>query len=279
MRRSVLAAARRSDRLGIEMLEGARLDAARLDERIDLLGLQPDHAAEPIGGQLTLVDEAIERARGDAQPASRLGGHTEILAETCGVTDFAMMLFLPSGERVAAPHGLGVAHVTLHTSIASVPALITHAAVNRTIGLVYTFMQRVGCTSPRIGVCALNPHAGEQGLFGDEERRVIAPAVQQAVLRGINAAGPYPADTMFHADARRTYDVAVAMYHDQALIPVKTLAFDTGVNVTLGLPFVRTSPDHGTAFALAGTGKASPRSLVEALRLAETMARNAGAVP
>jgi 4-hydroxythreonine-4-phosphate dehydrogenase len=199
-------------------------------------------------------------------------GHTEILAETCGVSDFAMMLYLPSGERVAAPCGLGVAHVTLHTSIASVPALITHAAVNRTIGLVHTFMQRVGCTSPRIGVCALNPHAGEQGLFGDEERRVIAPAVQQAVLRGINAAGPYPADTLLKRAVAGEFDGIVAMYHDQGHIALKLIAFNRAVNVTLGLPIIRTSPSHGTAFDIAWQGTADPSGMIEAIRAAVQLA-------
>ncbi|MGA8435582.1 MAG: 4-hydroxythreonine-4-phosphate dehydrogenase PdxA, partial [Methyloceanibacter sp.] len=124
-----------------------------------------------------------------------------------------------------------------------------------------------------------NPHAGEDGTMGREEIEIIVPAIEAARDQGLDVTGPHPADTLFHAEARKAYDVAVAMYHDQALIPVKTLAFDTGVNLTLGLPFVRTSPDHGTAFALAGTGKASPRSLIEALRLADTMQRNAGAAP
>ena len=115
--------------------------------------------------------------------------------------------------------------------------------------------------------------------MGREEIETIMPAIAEAQRQGLDATGPYPADTLFHAEARKSYDVAVAMYHDQALIPVKTLAFDTGVNVTLGLPFVRTSPDHGTAFPLAGTGRASPRSLIEALRLADTMRRNADATP
>jgi 4-hydroxythreonine-4-phosphate dehydrogenase len=202
-------------------------------------------------------------------------GHTEILAETCGVTDFAMMLYLPSGERVAAPHGLGVAHVKLHTSLASVPALITNSAVNKTIGLVHTFMQRVGCAAPRIGVCALNPHAGEQGLFGDEERRVIAPSVQQAVLRGINAAGPYPADTLLKRAVAGEFDGVVAMYHDQGHIALKLIAFNRAVNVTLGLPIVRTSPSHGTAFDIAWQGTADPTGMIEAIRVAVQLAQHA----
>ena len=133
-----------------------------------------------------------------------------------------------------------------------------------------------GVARPRIAVTGLNPHAGEDGAMGREEIEIIVPAIEAARDQGLDVTGPHPADTLFHAEARKAYDVAIGMYHDQALIPVKTLAFDTGVNVTLGLPFVRTSPDHGTAFALAGTGKASPRSLIEALRLADAMQRNAG---
>ena len=225
-------------------------------------------------------------------------GHTEILAETCGVSDFAMMLYLPECRRLAPRvepftdsatvldkasargssglHcGLGIAHVTLHTSIASVPTLITHASVNKTIGLVHTFMQRVGCASPRVGVCALNPHAGEQGLFGDEERRVIAPAVQQAVLRGMNAAGPYPADTLLKRAVAGEFDGVVAMYHDQGHIALKLIAFNRAVNVTLGLPIVRTSPSHGTAFDIAWQGTADPTGMIEAIHVAVQLASSA----
>jgi 4-hydroxythreonine-4-phosphate dehydrogenase len=122
-------------------------------------------------------------------------------------------------------------------------------------------------------VTGLNPHAGEDGKLGDEEARIIAPAIAALVREGIAVSGPHPADTLFHAAARATYDAVLAMYHDQALIPIKTLAFDTGVNVTIGLPFVRTSPDHGTAFSIAGTGEARASSLIAALKVADTMAR------
>ena len=125
----------------------------------------------------------------------------------------------------------------------------------------------------------LNPHAGEDGTLGREEVDIIIPAIEAARREGLSVAGPYPADALFHGEARKTYDVAVAMYHDQALVPFKTLAFDTGVNVTLGLPFIRTSPDHGTAFALAGTGSARPHSLIEALRLAESMSARVESAP
>jgi 4-hydroxythreonine-4-phosphate dehydrogenase len=128
--------------------------------------------------------------------------------------------------------------------------------------------ERFGIARPRLAVAGLNPHAGEEGTLGDEDLTLVRPAVEQLKAEGIDARGPVPADTLFHEGARATYDVALAMYHDQALIPIKTLAFDHAVNVTLGLPFVRTSPDHGTAFDIAGTGRADPSSLVAALKLA-----------
>ena len=128
-----------------------------------------------------------------------------------------------------------------------------------------------GLARPRLALSGLNPHAGEDGSLGTEDKVIVAPAVEMLRAEGIDARGPLPADTMFHEAARKTYDCAICMYHDQALIPIKTLAFDDGVNVTLGLPFVRTSPDHGTAFDIAGTGRANPASLVAALRLAARM--------
>jgi 4-hydroxythreonine-4-phosphate dehydrogenase len=131
--------------------------------------------------------------------------------------------------------------------------------------------QRFGIAHPRLVAAGLNPHAGEEGAMGTEDHAIVAPAVQRLRQEGIDIRGPLPADTMFHAGARKTYDAALCMYHDQALIPIKTLAFDHAVNVTLGLPFVRTSPDHGTAFDIAGTGKANPSSLAAALRLAHRL--------
>jgi 4-hydroxythreonine-4-phosphate dehydrogenase len=136
---------------------------------------------------------------------------------------------------------------------------------------------RFGITRPRLAVAGLNPHAGEDGTIGREDVDIVAPAIAALRAHGIDARGPLPADTMFHAAARATYDVALCMYHDQALIPIKTLAFDHGVNATLGLPFVRTSPDHGTAFDLAGTGRADPSSLVAALKLAARLSAQAPA--
>jgi 4-hydroxythreonine-4-phosphate dehydrogenase len=192
-------------------------------------------------------------------------GHTEFLAELAGGVEVAMMLACPE---------LRVVPVTIHLSLADAlraldPAVIVRAGRIAAAGLRSLF----GIAQPRLAVAALNPHAGEQGTMGDEETRVIAPAV--AILRkdGIEVRGPTPADTLFHPAARATYDAALCMYHDQALIPIKTIDFSGGVNVTLGLPFVRTSPDHGTALDIAGTGRADPTSLIAALAMADDMAR------
>jgi 4-hydroxythreonine-4-phosphate dehydrogenase len=175
--------------------------------------------------------------------------------------------------------GLRVVPVTIHLPLKDVPGALSQALILDTLMTTARGLARhFGLAKPRIAVTGLNPHAGEDGTMGSEETDIIIPAIAAARAKGLDVTGPYPADTLFHQGARKGYDVAVAMYHDQALIPLKTLAFDEGVNVTLGLPFVRTSPDHGTAFDLAGTGDASPRSLIEALRLAEAMqARARGA--
>jgi 4-hydroxythreonine-4-phosphate dehydrogenase len=159
--------------------------------------------------------------------------------------------------------------VTIHVPLAEVPRLLTTELIATTARIVARDLAaRFGIARPRLAVAGLNPHAGEDGTMGDEDAGIVAPAVARLVAEGIAATGPLPADSMFHDRARATYDAAICMYHDQALIPVKTLAFDETVNVTLGLPFVRTSPDHGTAFDIAGTGRARPDSLIAALKLA-----------
>lgn len=200
-------------------------------------------------------------------------GHTEILAQECGVDQFAMMLYLPPEESIKGKHGLGVAHATLHTSIKSVPGLLTKERIEETIGLVDRFMKRIGCPKPRIGVCALNPHAGEDGLFGDEESTLIAPAVEAAFQTGTLAYGPFPADTLLKRAVQGEFDGVAAMYHDQGHIALKLIAFDRVVNVTLGLPIVRTSPSHGTAFDIAGQGKADPSGMLAAVQVARIMSR------
>lgn len=205
-------------------------------------------------------------------------GHTEILAEECGVTDFGMMLYLPHGDRVRSPHGLGVVHTTLHTSIRSVPDLLTTVGIREKIGLIDGYLRRIGCPSPRVGVCALNPHAGESGLFGDEEQRVIAPAVRAAQAAGIQVQGPLPADTLMMRAVGGEFDGVVAMYHDQGHIALKLIGFDTAVNITLGLPIIRTSPSHGTAFDIAGQNRADPQGMLQAIRIASLLAANRGKV-
>ena len=167
---------------------------------------------------------------------------------------------------------LKVVPLTIHVALTEVPRLVTRELIASTVRIAAEALRRdFGIAHPRIAVAGLNPHAGEDGSIGSEDRDVIAPVLAQLRSEGVTLTGPLPADTMFHAAARAMYDAAICMYHDQALIPIKTLAFDDGVNVTLGLPFVRTSPDHGTAFGIAAQGTASPRSLIEAIKLANAM--------
>ena len=201
-------------------------------------------------------------------------GHTEILAEECGVREFAMMLDLPPGEPLRGPFGLGVAHVTLHTSIKSVPGLLTTPHIEETVHLIDRFLKRVGCESPRIGVCALNPHAGEEGLFGAEEATLIAPAVEAACRTGVLATGPIPADALLRRAVHGEFDGVAAMYHDQGHIALKLIGFERAVNVTLGLPIIRTSPSHGTAFDIAWQGHARADGFIEAVRTAAMLATN-----
>ncbi len=169
---------------------------------------------------------------------------------------------------------LAVVPVTIHIPLAQAAQALSAELIVKTARVVDRDMRaRFGLARPRLAFAGLNPHAGEGGAMGREEIAIIAPAIEALRAEGIDAVGPLPADTMFHPKARARYDVALTMYHDQALIPVKTLAFDEGVNVTLGLPFVRTSPDHGTAFDIAGKGLANPASLIAAVRLADRLTR------
>ena len=186
-------------------------------------------------------------------------GHTEMLADLCAVAEVRMLLV---GER------LRVCHVTTHRSLRSAIEAATRARVLETIRMTATGGRRLGFETPRIGVAGLNPHAGEGGLFGDEELREIAPAVADAQAEGIDVSGPWPADTLFWRAANGEFDFVVAMYHDQGHVPVKLAGFDEGVNVTLGLPFLRTSVDHGTAFDIAGRGIARWQSMAAAIRVA-----------
>jgi len=191
----------------------------------------------------------------------RYPGHTELLAQLCGGSEVVMML---AGDR------LRVTLVTIHEALSRVPELVTFDRILATIRITHESLSRWFTPNPRLAVLALNPHCGEGGMFGDEETRVIAPAVAAARSAGIDAVGPLSADTLFHFASR--YDAVVCMYHDQGLIPLKLLHFDDGVNVTLGLPIIRTSVDHGTAYDLAGTGRASAESMKAALLMAAGMA-------
>jgi 4-hydroxythreonine-4-phosphate dehydrogenase len=196
-------------------------------------------------------------------------GHTEFLGELAlrhfgQAVHPVMMLWSPQ---------LAVVPATIHIPLAQVPSRLTRELLVETAQiLVKDMRQRFGIAAPRLVFCGLNPHAGEGGSIGREEIETIAPAIAELRRDGLNVSGPFPADTLFHAAARAGYNVVIAMYHDQALIPIKTLAFDSAVNVTLGLPFVRTSPDHGTAFDIAGSGRANPASLIAAIKLAARLA-------
>lgn len=203
--------------------------------------------------------QALQDGAGFAYP-----GHTEYLAHLGEVEHVVMML---------ASDQLRVVPATIHIPLSQVPSALTPDLLEQIIRITHTALRnRFGISTPRIAVAGLNPHAGEGGKMGHEELDMIAPLLDRLRRDGLDLSGPMSADTMFHAKARETYDAAVAMYHDQALIPIKTLDFDRGVNVTLGLPFVRTSPDHGTAFDIAGQGIANPSSTIEALKMAARMA-------
>ena len=204
-------------------------------------------------------------------------GHTEFLGELaerhwpgCNSTPIMML----------ACDDLLVVPLTVHVPLSDVATLITEALIETTVNIVADALRdRFGIADPRLAIAGLNPHAGEEGTMGTQERDIIEPAVASLRAQGRNVRGPCAADTLFHAAARKTYDAVIAMYHDQALIPIKTIAFDSAVNTTLGLPFVRTSPDHGTAYDIAGSGKASLDSFVAAMRLAARLAQTQDRIP
>ncbi len=209
-----------------------------------------------------LSKEALHKG-GHAYP-----GHTEILAALSGTKDYAMLL---------STHDLQVIHVTTHIGLLDAIRKITPERVYTTISIADATLRRLGIAKPKIGVCGINPHAGENGLFGNgEEEEKIVPAIQQAVSEGIDAQGPLPADTLFFRARRGDFDIVVAMYHDQGHGPIKVLGLEAGVNMTAGLPFIRTSVDHGTAFDIAGQGIADERSMMEAIYQALRMASVGG---
>jgi 4-hydroxythreonine-4-phosphate dehydrogenase len=192
-------------------------------------------------------------------------GHTEYLAHLSGAKQPVMLIW--SDELAVIP-------ITIHLPLRDVPGKLTKALIVESARIAANdYRSRFGIKNPRLAVCGLNPHAGEEGTIGREEIEIIAPAIESLRAEGIEASGPHPADSLFHEHARKYFDVALGMYHDQVLAPVKALAFDRAVNVTLGLPFVRTSPDHGTAFDLAGSGTANPSSLEAALKLAARLSK------
>ena len=190
-------------------------------------------------------------------------GHTDLLAHLCGTSRVAMMFHAPE---------LKVVLITVHVPLRDVPSLITQDLVARTIDLTCAALPQFGVLEPRLAIAGLNPHAGEGGVLGDEDDRILAPAVAAARARGIDVKGPFPADTVFVRASKGEFDCVLACYHDQGLIPVKLLAFGHAVNVTIGLPIIRTSVDHGTAFDIAGKGVADPGSMIEAVKLAARMA-------
>jgi len=193
-------------------------------------------------------------------------GHTDLLAHLTGARDVAMMFYSDALRVVLA---------TVHIALADVPRALTKASLEATIDLTSRELPRFGIAKARIAVAGLNPHAGEHGLFGREEETIMTPAIEACRARGIDVAGPFPADTVFVRARRGEFDVVIACYHDQGLIPVKLVAFGQAVNVTLGLPIVRTSVDHGTAFDIAGKGVADPQSMIAAVLLAARLARQA----
>ncbi len=275
-------AIRESDAQGASELFSHALPVLPIADKVIGAPGQPDPA--DAGATIAAITQAVELVRAGRACAVvtnpiakdvlyRAGfahpGHTEFLGELA-LTRFGvsatpvMMIWSPQ---------LAVVPLTIHVALKDVPLRLSRTAIVQTAHTLAKGLRRYfGVERPRIACAGLNPHAGESGALGREEIEIIAPAIEQARAEGLDIRGPLPADVMFHEAARAGYDAALCMYHDQALIPVKTLAFDTGVNVTLGLPFIRTSPDHGTAFDIAGSGRAKPSSLIAALRLAERMA-------
>jgi 4-hydroxythreonine-4-phosphate dehydrogenase len=249
-------------------LSGAagRIDAASAPAVIDAIrrAVELVHAGEAAAVVTNPIQKSALMAAGFGFP-----GHTEFLGSLAvdlyGTPSRPVMMLVAPMLRVVP--------VTVHIPLAEVPRRLTTELIIETgIVAAEALASRFGVARPRLAVAGLNPHAGEDGMLGEEDEAIVRPAVDALRAAGVDATGPFPADTMFHAEARTGYDAALCMYHDQALVPLKTLAFDEGVNVTLGLPFVRTSPDHGTAFALAGTGRAKATSLIAALKLAAALA-------
>jgi 4-hydroxythreonine-4-phosphate dehydrogenase len=209
----------------------------------------------------------------------RYPGHTELLAELCHVDEFAMMLYLGSGGQIGGSAGLAIVHVTLHMALRDVFDALSPEAILSKARLVDRVMTDLMGSRPRIGVCALNPHAGEEGIFGREEQEVIRPAIERGLAAGLDLCGPLPADTLIASARAGRFDAVVAMYHDQGHIAIKLLAMHHAVNVTLGLPIVRTSVAHGTALDLAWQGRAQTTGMIEAVKVASRLAQSKSAEP
>ena len=244
--------------LGVVSAEGGRAAASAVQAAV----------AEALAGRVSGIVTAPLHKESLRAAAHPWPGHTELLAEAAGVTDVAMM-FVGGGLRVAL--------LTIHRSLRSVPDAVTRAETQRIVRLVHRELPRLGAKERRIAVCGVNPHAGEHGLFGREEEDVLRPALEGLQAEGLSVTGPLPADTVFVRAVQGEFDAVVAAYHDQGLVPVKLLAFGRAVNVTLGLPFVRTSVDHGTAFDIAALGRADAGSLLAAMALAVELASSRSA--
>lgn len=214
-------------------------------------------------GEVNAIATAPLNKRAMHMAGFRYPGHTELLAELTDTRDYSMML--------VTPH-LRVVHVSTHVSLRAAIERVQEPRILTVIGIAHRTLVRMGIESPRIAVAGLNPHAGESGLFGQEEIEIIGPAIEKAQAQGYNASGPFPPDTIFYRASKGEFDIVVAMYHDQGHIPIKQSGFETGVNVSVGMPFPRTSVDHGTAFDIAGKGIASEGSMIEAIELAARMA-------
>lgn len=255
----------------IEVIDLKNVNMGKLVRgRVDPMGGKAAFAYVETATRLALEKEidAIVTAPLNKEALNKAGyaysGHTEILAHLCDVSDVVMILV--AGD-------LRIAHVTTHVSLRKALDLVTKDRILRVLKLTNEAVKRMGIIEPRLVVAGLNPHAGEDGLFGNEEKEQILPAIEAAKQLGLNVRGPLPPDTAFLRASRGEFDAAIAMYHDQGHIPMKMVGFDKGVNVTLGLPIIRTSVDHGTVFGKAGKGTANPRSLIEAIKLAVTMCR------
>ncbi|MCB2227262.1 MAG: 4-hydroxythreonine-4-phosphate dehydrogenase PdxA [Desulfarculaceae bacterium] len=268
----LLAAGARACGLSLPVVE-----IVETGEPVEITPGQPSAASGRLAG--AFVERALElvqSGQADAMATAPISkealqaagypdtGHTTLLARKTGTERPVMML---AGDK------LKVVLVTIHKALREVPGLITRKAILHTALITdQAFREQLGVPLPRLAVCGLNPHAGEGGIFGDEEKAIIGPAVEELKAAGVDAVGPLPPDTVFWRAAQGEFDVVVCMYHDQGLIPLKLLHFDDGVNVSLGLPIIRTSVDHGTAYDLAGTGKANPASMIAAVKMAARMA-------